>query len=218
MSDTNRAPVAPPRKVAELRNDPYAGQSGDLSVNNAVRAIARGTIAGPYLDEASAGTAAFLAPVADPVLPDFLFPPLPGRTFEERYDNAIAIQRGMDRAFDDQHPYISTTLQGIGELASEKAFQLPSGKASDIGFSAVEGFGDGEGGFSNRMEQAFRGAVEEAVKAFGMDALRKRGIMPAEADPEAGRKAGAKSALTRALLRVSGRSGGGGGGGGGGGW
>ncbi|MBA5804014.1 hypothetical protein [Rhizobium changzhiense] len=208
MSDFNRTPVAPPRKVAELRNDPYAGQSGDLSVNNAIRAIGRGTVVGPYLDETSAGTAAFLAPVFDPLLPDFLFPPLPGRTLGERYDNALAIQRGMDRAFDDQHPYISKTLQGLGEVASGAAFKLPSGRMSDIALGAVQGFGSGEGGFSNRVEQAFDGAAEEALKGLGMDALKgRRSMMPAEAGPEAGRKAGAK-ALTRALLRASGRNGG----------
>lgn len=73
MSDFDRTPVAPPRKVAELRNDPYAGQSGDLSVNNALRAIGRGTVVGSYLDEMDAGSAAFLAPYADPLLPDFCF-------------------------------------------------------------------------------------------------------------------------------------------------
>lgn len=211
MPDINRAPVAPPRRVAELRNDPYAGQSGDLSVNNALRAISRGTVAGPYLDEADAGTNALLAPVADPLLPDFLFPPLPGRTFGERYDNAIAIQRGMDKAFDEQHPYISQALQDLGGMASDRAFKLPSGRIADIGLSAVEGFGNGEGGFRNRVEQAIRAAAEEALKGFGMDALKGRGMMPAEVGPDAGRKAGAKGALTRALLRAKGRNGGGGG-------
>ncbi|ANL33238.1 hypothetical protein [Rhizobium phaseoli] len=207
MPDMNRAPVAPPRRVAELRNDPYAGQSGDLSVNNAIRAISRGTIAGPYLDEMDAGTNAFLAPIVDPVLPDFLFPPLPGRTFGERYDNALAIQRGMDRAFDEQHPYVSETLQDLGGMASDRVFKLPSGRLTDIGLSALEGFGDGKGGFGNRVEQAIRSAGEEALKGLGMDALKRRWMIPAESGPEAGRKAGAKAALTRALLRAEGRNG-----------
>ncbi|MGO7636590.1 hypothetical protein AB9F43_14520 [Rhizobium leguminosarum] len=211
MSDFNRTPVAPPRRVAELRNDPYAGQSGDLSANNAIRAIGRGTVVGSYLDEMDAGTAAFLAPAFDPLLPDFLFPPLPGRTFGERYDNALAIQRGMDQAFDDQHPYISKTLQGLGEVASDTAFKLPSGRMGDIALAAAQGFGDGESGFSNRAEQAFDGAAEEALKGFGMDALKRRRMMPAEGGTGGGRKAGAKAALTRALLRAGGRNGGGGG-------
>jgi len=212
MPDPNKTPAAPPRNFAELRADPYAGQSGDLSVNNVLRAISRGTVAGPYLDEMDAGTNAFLAPVFDPLLPDGLFPPLPGRTFAERYDNALAIQRGMDRAFDDQHPYISKPLQYLGDVASEAAFKLPSGRMSDIGLAAVQGFGAGEGGFGNRVEQAFQDATEEAFKRFGMDALKRRGMMPAETSAEAGRKAGAKAALTRALLRVRGRNDGGGGG------
>jgi hypothetical protein len=115
----------------------------------------------------------------------------------------------MDRAFDEQHPYISTALQGLGELASEYAFSLPSSRGSDIALAAVKGFGDGEGGFSNRAERAFQEATEEAFKGLGMDALR-RSMMPAETGAEAGRKAGAKAALTRALLRAGGRNGGGG--------
>ncbi|MBY3047453.1 hypothetical protein [Rhizobium leguminosarum] len=211
MSDFNRTPVVPPRKVAELRNDPYAGHSGDLSVNNALRAFSRGTVVGPYLDEMDAGTAALLAPYADPLLPDFLFPPLLGETFGERYDNALANQRGMDKAFDEQHPYVSETLQRAGGLASDLAFKLPPGRMTDIGLGAVEGFGNGEGGFSNRAEQAFRGASEEALKGLAMDTLKGRRMMPAEAATESGRRAGAKAALTRALLRVRGRNGGGGG-------
>ncbi|MBX4976104.1 hypothetical protein [Rhizobium lentis] len=209
MPDPNKTPAAPPRRVAELRNDPYAGQSGDLSLNNVMRAISRGTVAGPYLDEMDAGTNAFLAPIFDPVLPDRLFPPLPGQTYAERYENALAIQRGMDKAFDDQHPYISNTLQSLGDLASEGAFKLPSGRAADIGIAAIKGFGSGEGGFSNRAEQAFHDALEEAAEGFGMDALKRRGLMPSEPGPEAGHKSGAK-ALTRALLRAGTRNGGGG--------
>ncbi|MBX5048760.1 hypothetical protein [Rhizobium lentis] len=209
MPDPNKAPAAPPRRYAELRADPYAGQSGDLSVNNAIRAIARGTGVGPYLDEANAGTAALLAPIFDPMLPDGLFPPLPGRTLAERYENALAIQRGMDKAFDDQHPYISSTLQGAGELASDAAFKLPSGIMMSTAQGAFEGFGSGEGGFSNRVQNAFDGAVDEGLTEFAMNALKRRGLMPPEPRPEAGRKSGA-NALTRALLRAGSRNGGGG--------
>ncbi|MBX4874720.1 hypothetical protein HJA87_22605 [Rhizobium bangladeshense] len=209
MPDPNKTPAAPPRRYAELRADPYAGQSGDLSLNNAIRAIARGTHVGAYLDEANAGTAALLAPVFDPMLPDGLFPPLPGGTLAERYENALAIQRGMDKAFDDQHPYISTILQGAGELASDAAFKLPSGMTMSMAEGAVEGFGSGEGGFSNRLQKAFDGAAEEALTEFGMNSLKRRGLMPSEAGPEGGRNAGAK-ALKRALLRARSRSGGGG--------
>ncbi|MBX4957007.1 hypothetical protein HJB76_16110 [Rhizobium lentis] len=210
MPDPNKTPAAPPR-VAELRADPYAGQSGDLSLNNAIRAIARGTGVGSYLDEANAGTAALLAPIFDPMLPDGLFPPLPGRTLAERYENALAIQRGMDKAFDDQHPYISSTLQGAGELASDAAFKLPSGIMMSMAQGAFEGFGSGEGGFSNRVQNAFDGAVDEGLTEFAMNALKRRGLMPPEPRPEAGRKAGRKAALTRALLKAGSRNGGRGG-------
>ncbi|WP_106797280.1 hypothetical protein [Rhizobium sp. H4] len=208
MSDTNRAPVVPPRRVAELRKDPYAGFTGDLSVDNAMRAIGRGTIiAGPYLDEVDAGTHAVLAPYMDPLMPESWIPDLPGRTLGERYDNALDRQRGADRAFDDKHPYISQALQLLGKAGSAAA--VPQLIIGDIAAAGIEGFGSGEGGFSNRAERAFHDAAEEALKVFGIDALKGRG-MSAQAGPETGRKADAKAALTRALLRASGRNGGGG--------
>ncbi|MBB2754716.1 UNVERIFIED_ORG: hypothetical protein GGI57_005452 [Rhizobium aethiopicum] len=208
----NRTPVVPPRKVAELRNDPYAGYSGELSIDNAMRALGRGVVlGGPYADELDAGTHAVLAPYIDPLLPESWIPDLPGRTLGERYDNALARQRGADRAFDEQHPYISEGLQWLGNKVSRRALGVPSGGLSDIGIAAIEGFGNGEGGFGNRVEQAFRGAGEEALKGLGMDALKGRGMMQAEAGTESGRRAGAKAALTRALLRVRSRNGGGGG-------
>lgn len=211
MSDFNRTPVVPPRKVAELRNDPYAGYSGDLSIDNAMRAIGRGVVfGGPYLDELEAGTHAMVAPYIDPLLPDSWIPELPGRTLGERYDNALARQRGADKAFDEQHPYISEGLQRLGEEVSERALRLPPGMMTNIARGAVEGFGAGEGGFRNRTERAVHDAVEEALKGFGMGGVNIRGTMPAEAGAEAGRKAGGKAALTHALLRARGRNGGGG--------
>ncbi|MDV4178809.1 hypothetical protein R1521_09865 [Rhizobium brockwellii] len=212
MPDPNKTPAAPPRKQAELRADPYAGYSGDLSIDNAVRAIGRGAaFGGPYLDELDAGTHAVVAPYIDPLLPDSWIPELPGRTVGERYDNALARQRGADKAFDEQHPYISEGLQRVGEKMSERALRLPPGIMTNIARGAVEGFGAGEGGFRNRAERAVHDAVEEALKGLGMGEINTLGTMPA-ADAQAGRKAGAKAALTRALLRVRGGNGGGGGG------
>jgi hypothetical protein len=121
----------------------------------------------------------------------------------ERYDNALAVDRGKNRAFDDQHPYISEALQGVGELASTYAYGGGNPLLGGFARGAIEGFGEGEGGFENRVEQAIRNGIMEALPEFGM--------MRAEAGAEGSRKAGAKAALTRALLRVRGRNGGGGG-------
>ncbi|WP_261334433.1 hypothetical protein [Rhizobium leguminosarum] len=132
-------------------------------------------------------------------------------------NTSLAMQRGMDEAFDEQHPCISEGLQGVGEVASTLALQRSApgignvvlgnvGKglpariaatiASNLGTGAVEGFGEGEGGLGNRTEQAIHNAVVDALTGLGM--------MPVEAGAEAGRKAGAK-ALTRALLKVRSR-------------
>ncbi|MGO7870815.1 hypothetical protein AB9F46_10665 [Rhizobium leguminosarum] len=211
MSNLNGPPVVALKKMPRLGAAPYAGQSGDFSIDNATRAIARGALGiGSYLDEMDAATNAALAPYFDPLLPDS-FQKLPGQTFEERYNRALDIQRGKDNAFDEEHPYSSEALQGVGGLASERAFKLPSGRMGDVLLGAAEGFGDGEGGFNNRTEEAFRGAAEEALKGLGMDALKRRRMRPAEGGTGGGRKAGAKAALTRALLRAGGRNGGGGG-------
>jgi hypothetical protein len=144
----------------------------------------------------------------DPLLPDSWIPDLPGRTLGERYDNALARQRGADKAFDDRHPYISHALQLLGKAGSAAAYG-PGPIIGDIAAAGIEGFGSEEGGFSNRAERAVHDAAEEALKVFGLDALKGR-VMPAKAGTEGGRKAGAKAALTRALLRAGGRNGGGG--------
>ncbi|MBY4607933.1 hypothetical protein K6M90_09745 [Rhizobium sp. 9T] len=216
MPNYDGTPVAAAPKMSRLGAVPHAGQSGDLSINNVVRSIGRGVLGvGPYLDEMNAATNAAIAPAINPLLPDSWR--LPGDTYEERYNTSLAMQRGMDEAFDEQHPYISEGLQGVGEVASTLALQRSApgigkvvlgnvGKglpariaatiASNLGMGAVEGFGDGEGGLGNRAEQAVHDAVVEALTGLGM--------MPVEAGAEAGRKAGAK-ALARALLKVRGR-------------
>ncbi|MBB2671064.1 UNVERIFIED_ORG: hypothetical protein GGE64_004403 [Rhizobium etli] len=204
MPNFNETPVVL-KKMPRLGAAPHAGQSGDLSINNVVRSIGRGVPGvGSYLDEMNAATNAAIAPFVNPVLPASWR--LPGDTYEERYNTSLAMQRGMDAAFDEQHPYISEGLQDVGKVASEAAFKLPSGTMSDIALGAAEGFGSGEGGFNNRFEQALQGAVEEALTGLGMEALRRRGVLPAEG----GRKAGGKDALTRALLRANSPNGGGG--------
>lgn len=167
-------------------------QSGGI-VDNTVRAVSRGVLGlGSYLDEADAATNAALAPYVDPLLPDS-FQKLPGKTFGERYDQALAIQRGKDASFDAAHPIASTGLQLAGGLASGGAAlkaapavaktalglggeglvgrMLASG-ASGAGIGAVQGFGAGEGGAENRaanalIEGGMGGALGSAVPVAG---------------------------------------------------
>jgi len=93
------------------------GQDGSLSADNASRAVATGVpIVGGLLNRLDAATNATLAPVVDPLLPDS-FQKLPGDTWEERYDQALKIQKGKDEAFHEEHPYVDTGLQVAGGVA-----------------------------------------------------------------------------------------------------
>lgn len=154
--------------------------AGDWSIDNAVRSMGRGVLGvGSYLDEANAATNAALAPLIDPMLPDS-FQKLPGKTYGERYDQALSIQRGKDKAFDDQHPIASTALQVAGGVGSGGAAlkaapaignyalgntgasvggRLASAAAAGGGTGAVQGFGAGEGGTEQRLNQAWREGV-----------------------------------------------------------
>lgn len=156
---------------------------GGWSVDNVVRSLGRGALGvGSYLDEANAATNATLAPLIDPILPDS-YQKLPGGTWGERYDQALGIQRGKDKAFDDAHPIASTALNIAGGIGSGGAvlkaapaignFVLGNGGASlgtraaaTIGSAGgtgfVQGFGAGEEGASDRLKQ---GLVEGAVGA-----------------------------------------------------
>ena len=95
--------------VARERANPSFGQSLD----DTVRAIARGTPVGSWLDEASALGAAATG---------------------GSYDETVAYQRARDRAFDKEAPVVSTGLQIGGGVASgigavKAAPQIASGVA-----------------------------------------------------------------------------------------
>lgn len=82
------------------------------------RGFARGVpILGGALNKIDAATNAALAPVIDPVLPDS-FQKLPGNTFGERYQQALDIQEGKDKAFQEQHPIADAVAEIGGGIAS----------------------------------------------------------------------------------------------------
>ena len=172
---------------------PSSPSSGGSTLDNVVRATSRGVLGiGSYLDEADAAMNAALAPYVDPLLPDS-FQKLPGKTYGERYDQALAIQRGKDASFDTAHPVASTALQLAGGLASGGAAlraaptvakaalgmggksliarMLASG-ASGAGIGAIQGFGAGEGGAENRavnsgINSILGGTIGAAVPVAG---------------------------------------------------
>lgn len=180
--DDNAASAA----VTKLKAAPAAGRPSDLdkmtnrqdggfSIDNTTRAVARGALGvGSYLDELDAATNATLAPLVDPLLPES-FQKLRGKTWQERYDQALDIQRGKDEAFDKEHPVSSGALQiaggvgsGVGALkAAPKVASYVLGNtgatlparivttaASGAGTGLVQGFGAGEGDAVARTKQA----------------------------------------------------------------
>lgn len=144
-------------------------------INGAVRAAGQGVLGiGSYLDEMEAATNAMLAPVFDPLLPDS-FEKLPGETWSERYDQALEIQRRDSREYDEDHPYLSTSLKLAGGVGSAAALlralpsignyalgntgasiagRMASGTGAGAGTGIVQGYGAGEGGAENRSSEA----------------------------------------------------------------
>lgn len=92
-------------------------QDGNLNAENTVRALGTGVpILGGLLNKMDAATNATLAPLIDPLLPDS-FQKLPGDSWDERYKQAMDIQQGKDKAFEEQHPYVNTGLNITGGVA-----------------------------------------------------------------------------------------------------
>lgn len=162
---------------------------GDWSVDNAMRSLGRGVLGvGSYLDEADAAFNATLAPLVDPMLPDS-FQKLPQEKWSDRYSAALDIQRGKDKAFDDQHPIASTALQVAGGVGSGGALlkaapaigsyalgntgasvgaRVASAAGAGGGTGVVQGFGAGEGGAGNRLRQARNEGVIGAGASVAM--------------------------------------------------
>lgn len=124
-------------------------QRKGLGVDDRVRAIARGTITGELADEINAGIKAV--------------------TGRAPYDEALAYERERDIAFKEEHPTEATALGLTGALAgggggTVAARMAPAGSplmrrvATNVGqgavYGGISGFGQGEGGFLNRVEGA----------------------------------------------------------------
>jgi hypothetical protein len=150
--------------VAPWDNDPVAAaaQDGSLSVENSMRSLARGVpIVGGALNRINAATNATLAPLVDPLLPDS-FQKLDGGTWDERYEQALAIQDGKDQAFHEEHPYVDTGLNIAGGVAGT----IPAVMA------APAAFGAGGGGLLLRSgisaaTGAAMGGTDAAVRSDG---------------------------------------------------
>ena len=125
---------------------------------DSIRAISRGTLVGPFLDELTAGSQAALHSVT-------------GGNMGSPYDESLAYQREQDRQADEASPILNPTLQVAGGLASARPLlSLPKtlrgrvalGAPVGAGHGALAGYGNAEGEDWNsdeRWEGARRGAV-----------------------------------------------------------
>ncbi len=153
------------KPVATLKGRQANNQAG--AIDNIARTLARGATLG-YMDElAAAGNATFGLGAGG------------GEgSWSDRYDRALAAERGRDDAYDRDHPVLSTAGQIVGGVGSAAALPLaaPFGRsatgvralgntAANSGiYGSVAGFGEGRGGLANRIESgALGGAVGAGV-------------------------------------------------------
>lgn len=176
--------VAPDKRerALQLWADHYvskerASGGAGMAADNTVRTLARGTFAGPFLDEITAATSGALHSVT-------------GGSAGAPYDETLAYQRARDKAVDTDYPVASIAGRVAGGLAggvgairsgggavatavggpigmaapsATVAGRLGQGVATGTGYGAVAGFGDAEGGAGERLEGAARGAATGAV-------------------------------------------------------
>lgn len=140
-----------------------AEHANSTGVEDRVRAVARGTLVGSFLDEANAATQGALHSIT-------------GGAAGAPYDETLAYNRARDRRFDRSNPLESAALQITGGVASAvPILAVPAtvgqavgrGVAYGTGAGAVHGFGDGEGGFGNRVDNAMSGAGYGAMFGVG---------------------------------------------------
>lgn len=130
------------------------------SVDNVVRQVAKGATFG-FADEiAAAGNAAVGSVTGQP------------GTFSERYDAGLAAERGRDKQFEGDNPGTSVALQAGGSLLNPATrfvargslpLQMAGNAAVGGAIGGVAGFGEGEGGFINRMGPALTGGATGAA-------------------------------------------------------
>lgn len=106
------------------------GHDGSISADNVMRTfITSAPVVGPLLGKAGAAIDATLdnTAIGSNVIP--------GDTWSERYDNALAMQKGKDEAFGREHPYVQA---GVG-VAGGVAGTVPMIAAAPAAFGAGAG-------------------------------------------------------------------------------
>lgn len=178
-----------------------AEHANSTGVDDRARALARGTLLGSFLDEANAATQGALHSIT-------------GGAAGAPYDETLAYNRARDRRFDRSNPLESAALQITGGVASAVPLlaapatvgqAVGRGVAYGTGAGALHGFGDGEGGFGNRVDNAVSGAGYGAMFGLGAPlavagATRGAGIVRDAVSPTIARWRGGPDAAAEQIL------------------
>jgi len=154
-----------PQKPTPALANPFADliPKSDVTPDSVVRSLASG---------ASFGLADEFAAMMDAATHPVLGRGASGETYGQRYEQNLAKERGLDKAFAEQHPYIDTASKIAGGVGSSVA-TLPAGLVSvgpsalgnvaktaltGAGLGGLQGFGEGEG-LQDRLERGALGAT-----------------------------------------------------------
>ena len=136
------------------------------------RAAARGVpILGGALNKLEAATNATLAPVVDPMLPES-FQKLKGKTWKERYQEALDIQQGKDVSFQKEHPIADAVAEIAGGVGSTGAAAMTGPGAAVLGLTGktlpqMIGRGAASGAVIDAADAAVRGENPLTAGAVG---------------------------------------------------
>lgn len=190
------------RKEAEALMRAAAAKRGAAGgVDNFVRSLAQGASFG-LGDEIAAAGDATVGPAVDWALSKVGL----GKTntstapsWSERYWQNLENERAQNKAYADAHPGWDTTGRVVGGIAGTAA-TLPRallatgagwsglGKAgaTGVGLGAINGFGEGEGGFSPRLDNAVKGALIDAASRTALYPMQVAGRWLGKAAIESG--------------------------------
>lgn len=191
-----------PTKTA---SNPFADliPKADVTPDRVVRSLAQG---------ASFGLADEFAAMMDAATHPLLGRGSTAETYGQRYEQNLSKERGHDKAFAEQHPYVDAAGQIVGGVGSAIA-TLPAGltalgpsalgnvaKATGVGagLGATAGFGEGEG-LEDRLMKAGLGATVGGGLGLMARPLAAVGRSVAESRP--GRAVGDPLSRMGSLLR-----------------
>ncbi|MEZ2132412.1 MULTISPECIES: hypothetical protein [unclassified Sinorhizobium] len=162
---------------------------GSLSLNNVVRALSTGVpIIGGLFNEMDAATNATLTPYVQPFLPE-KDRDLPEENWSDRYRHALAIQEGMDRAFEKEHPRTNTGLNIAGGVVGTAPAILLAPEAfgaAGLGLLADSLIASTAGGLIGAADSAVRSGGDPAATWNGAGSGAFGGIL----GPTMGKMAG----------------------------